>query len=486
MALGQVGLVGRQILEARANGLELARLAQVPFHLLVDRRVQEEREHRGRRPVDGERHRRGRRTQVEARVELLRVVEGADRDARVSALAVDVRAAIGISAVEGHTVERGRETGHVVAAGQIVEAAVRPLRTSLAREHPRGVLSRPPKREDARRERKCAGDVLAAEETDEVAPVVGARQGHLRKPRAREGLGVVHNRDHAAPHLIGLLGGLVPLPLRGPGGEGLAQLRGQRVEGGTPSRLEAAPGVSVLAELRECAPEGVRDPGPLRQDLRLLPVAAHQLGDLGEVAPPGGRNQCRIDGLGGPALPAILGRPEPLAGSLGQLAAQGLEEPGGAWVVPLAGDGREDRDLVGRRLRRVVVPRPLLADVPECVLRPVAVELVEHHAVCEIEHVDLLELGRRPELRRHHVEGVIDEVDDLRVALTDPRRLDEDQVEAGRLEDRDRVAHGHRECEMRLTRRHRADEDTPVADRVEADAVAEQGTAGPAPGGIDE
>ena len=60
-----------------------------------------------------------------------------------------------------------------------------------------------------------------------------------------------------------------------------------------------------------------------------------------------------------------------------------------------------------------MISLPLLADVPQRILGPVTVELVEHDAIREVEHVDLLELGGRTELGCHHVDGVIDEVDDL-------------------------------------------------------------------------
>ena len=82
----------------------------------------------------------------------------------------------------------------------------------------------------------------------------------------------------------------------------------------------------------------------------------------------------------------------------------------------------------------VAVALPLLAHVAQRVLRAALVELVEDHDVGEVEHVDLLELRRRAELRRHHVQRDVDDVDDLGVALADAGGLDDDQVEAGRLQ----------------------------------------------------
>ena len=77
-----------------------------------------------------------------------------------------------------------------------------------------------------------------------------------------------------------------------------------------------------------------------------------------------------------------------------------------------------------------MVAPPLLADVAQGVLAAALVELVEHEDPGEVEHVDLLELARGAVLRRHHVERDVDEVDDRGVALADPGRLDDDEIEA--------------------------------------------------------
>jgi Flp pilus assembly protein TadG len=68
--------------------------------LLIDRGVEKKCQHGRRRTVDRHRDRGARVAQVEARVELLRVVDRAHRDARVADLAEDVRARRGVAAVE--------------------------------------------------------------------------------------------------------------------------------------------------------------------------------------------------------------------------------------------------------------------------------------------------------------------------------------------------------------------------------------------------
>ena len=52
----------------------------------------------------------------------------------------------------------------------------------------------------------------------------------------------------------------------------------------------------------------------------------------------------------------------------------------------------------------LAVARHLAADVAERVLGAASLELVDHHEVGEVEHVDLLELRRRAVLGRHDVD----------------------------------------------------------------------------------
>ncbi len=115
--LGEVALVRRA--RGAAFGVErgdfrfdLGRLPlrdDPPLALLIDRGVQEEAEEHRRRAVDRHRHRRRRIGEIEARIELLRVVDIRDRDAGVSDFAVDVGAPVGVFTVKRHRVERRRE-----------------------------------------------------------------------------------------------------------------------------------------------------------------------------------------------------------------------------------------------------------------------------------------------------------------------------------------------------------------------------------------
>ncbi len=90
-----------------------------------------------------------------------------------------------------------------------------------------------------------------------------------------------------------------------------------------------------------------------------------------------------------------------------------------AVVVETRRDRGHDRELVVCDFEGFAVAAHLLANISECVVRAPTVGLVDDDHICEIQHVDLLELGRSPVFGRHHVYGDVRGVDDLRVRLAD-------------------------------------------------------------------
>ncbi len=160
-------------------GLELV-------ELLVDGRVQEHRQQRRRRTVDGHRHRVVRRRQVEAGVEHLHVVERGDGHARVADLAVDVGAQRRIVAVERDRIERGGEPLRRHAVGEHVEALVGAKGVALACEHARRVFILALEREYAGCVGKRSGHVLGELPAQDLAVILVARQRDFRDMRAGE------------------------------------------------------------------------------------------------------------------------------------------------------------------------------------------------------------------------------------------------------------------------------------------------------------
>ncbi len=219
------------------------------------------------------------------------------------------------------------------------------------------------------------------------------------------------------------------------------------------------------------------------QSLAVGVVAAHRLGDLGEVAHPLGR-----DDLADPGGVADVDRREHAVAHaqpvLAEQSTQLLVERGDAVVVEGRRRGAEDRHVVGLAAEGLAVAHELAADVAQRVLGAASLELVDRHDVGEVEHVDLLQLRGRAELGRHHVERGVDERHDRRVALPDARRLDDDQVEAGGLE------HGEHVVEVlgqlaRAAGGQRAEVDAVAVEGVHPDPVAEQRAPALAPRRVD-
>jgi hypothetical protein len=277
-----------------------------------------------------------------------------------------------------------------------------------------------------------------------------------------------------------------------------------------------------VLEVAQRLPVRLRAVGDLRLFLDRRVDAAALLGDLGEVAhaaardehgrarflqrgveawhpvDAGGRKGGRVvfphvgvrsGRVGRMTLtPILLSRGRRIGAEVelrAQQAAQVREHPGHARIVELARDGRVDRDVLVLQLERDAVALPLLAHVAQRVLGAALVELVEHDELGEVEHVDLLELARRAVVARHHVHRKVDEVDDLRITLADAGGFDDDEVVALPLEERDAVLEHDARRRVLAARRHRAHEHAMAAQRVHADAVAEQRAAGAATRRID-
>ncbi len=157
----------------------------------------------------------------------------------------------------------------------------------------------------------------------------------------------------------------------------------------------------------------------------LLPPLGRDLGEVAAACDGNHRRRLRCANV----QPA---RPHPRAFHnrfLGELVTQSEKDAVDARVAELARDRCEHRDLLVGRLEGDPVSPPLLAHVAQRVVRAALVGLVDDDHRGEIEHVDLLELARGTVLARHHVHRNVGQVDDLRIALSDPGGLDEHEAE---------------------------------------------------------
>jgi hypothetical protein len=210
VALGQGPVVAGSGLPALAidlidptgGRLQLAFRRQPALALLVDGRVEEEGEQHRRRAVDRHRNRRRRIAQVEARVQLLGVVDRRDADTRIAHLAVDVGPGRRVLAIQRHGIEGRRQALRRQAPRDEVEALVRALGPALAGEHARGVFALPLEREDAGREREHPGRRLGEHPAKDVAPVLEGRQRHARNAQPAQRLRVERLSDDLVAHLV--------------------------------------------------------------------------------------------------------------------------------------------------------------------------------------------------------------------------------------------------------------------------------------------
>ena len=266
--------------------LGTARLPTLPgdegLDLLVDDRVEEEGEDGRRRAVDRHRDRGGWGDEVEAVVERLHVIEGGDRDTGGADLAVDVGARVGVATVEGDRVEGRRQARRRLALGDELEAAVGAEGVTLAGEHARRVLVVPLEGEDAGGEGEVAGEVLAAQEGEQVTPVVHPRQrdatNRVAGQRLLDELGVqllVADLDH-------VLVARILLDDRRPLGQQAADVLGQVLLG----RRDQA--VQLIGPV---LPQGLPRGGEVLSAacvrgilLGLGVIPTDRLGDLGEIA----------------------------------------------------------------------------------------------------------------------------------------------------------------------------------------------------------
>ena len=179
--------------------------AQESFDSLIDRRIHEHRQDHRRRTIDRHRHRGHRRAQIEARVELLHVVERCDRYAGVAGAAVDVRAQVRILAVQRRRIEGRRQSRRAVTARQVVEATIRLLGTALARKHADRIFFLAPIRIDAARIWITARQVLGENEVAESRPTPRRRRRQLGDLVAGQRLRVVFAGDVSITHLVRVL-----------------------------------------------------------------------------------------------------------------------------------------------------------------------------------------------------------------------------------------------------------------------------------------
>ena len=125
-----------------------------------------------------------------------------------------------------------------------------------------------------------------------------------------------------------------------------------------------------------------------------------------------------------------------------------------------------------------MIALPLLANVAQRIFRAAFVVLVQHNQIGEVQHVYLFELAGRAVIAGHDVDGKIDEIDNLTIALADAGRLHDDQIEVQRFQEQHLVGEHFAGCKVLATRRDGTHVDPFRSQGVHADSVTEQRTTG--------
>ena len=134
----------------------------------------------------------------------------------------------------------------------------------------------------------------------------------------------------------------------------------------------------------------------------------------------------------------------------------------------------------------------LLGHITQRVACALAVELVDSDKLGKVQHVDFFELASRTKLRRHHVQGHIDQRHDSGVALANARGLHHDQVKSCGLASGNHIGQSLADFRAKFTRGQRAHKYArrilargPGRYGVHPDAVAQQRAAALAARGVD-
>ena len=115
----------------------------------------------------------------------------------------------------------------------------------------------------------------------------------------------------------------------------------------------------------------------------------------------------------------------------------------------------------------------LLAHITQGIHSTPLVEFIQGDDVCEVQHIDLLQLRCCSVFRGHHIQAHIAVVNDLCIALSDAGCFQDDEIVTGGFQHRNCITHILTQCQVGLAGSQRTHIDPWVVDAVHADTVAQ-------------
>ncbi len=279
-----------------------------------------------------------------------------------------------------------------------MEASVRLFRATLACKHPRRVLLFALEGEDACRVGEAPGEVLLGEPPDTVGPSVEAGMDDLRERRAGHRFDLVVDNDLPPSHLVTDITPGVRLGLALPLLEGRQEAFGHVCSQFFREDRE----VSVryqIANTRNGLEVARHNSGVCYG----LVVGADRVSNLREVTDATARN----DRVSPGASFSVANLCKRVREAVLDDAHDPLVELLGAVVIEARRNGRNHREVLVSNVECFTIAPDLFADIPEGIVCPATVGLVDGDHVSEIKHVNLLELGGCAVLGRHDVHGDI-------------------------------------------------------------------------------
>ena len=149
----------------------------------------------------------------------------------------------------------------------------------------------------------------------------------------------------------------------------------------------------------------------------------------------------------------------------------GMVQGSHAVIIILRCDCAKYRHFFRGRIPGIAVALNLFADIANGVFTAPFFKFVDHHQVCEIEHINFFQLACGPKFTGHDIHGNIDQIDNVGITLTDTGCFGNYQIITGGFDNLYGFSQGGRYFSAGLACCQAAHIYAFVADGVHADTI---------------